>query len=107
VLVEILPDFLEHSQESGVCGIATVNAQIAERQNVLSDLKCSTAKSTGLSQRLLNWVRFVKILSALLALHLVRSSTPSDRRVAAAFVFYIYTLHAPPVALEHTLRLLA
>jgi predicted acylesterase/phospholipase RssA len=55
VLGEILPGLLEQSQESGVRGIAAVNSQIAERQNVLSDL-CSALNTSiidfGTLQRL-------------------------------------------------------
>ncbi len=55
VLAEILPGLLEQSQESGVRGISAVNSQIAERQNVLSDLCSALNTSTidfGTLQRL-------------------------------------------------------
>jgi len=45
VLGQILPGVLEETQESGVRGIAGINTQIAERQNVLSDL-CSALNTS-------------------------------------------------------------
>jgi predicted acylesterase/phospholipase RssA len=47
VLEQIVPGLLEQSQESGVRGIADVNRQISERQNILSDL-CSTLNTISL-----------------------------------------------------------
>jgi len=56
VLGQILPGLLAQSQESGVRGIAAVNRQIDERQNVLSDL-CSALNTANIDfgnlQRLL------------------------------------------------------
>ncbi|HUA36261.1 MAG TPA: patatin-like phospholipase family protein [Candidatus Binataceae bacterium] len=47
VLEQILPGLLEQSQESGVRGIAAVNSQINERQNILSDL-CSALNTISI-----------------------------------------------------------